>query len=111
MEILGKSLQDYEAIRNDISVYEQKPIKTDGFNKAEENEITGRVEKRKIKRRKVAENNKLLKKRNLKKIKKKETEMFTKLRELDYEFKNLKNIKKTNNNKNVKYYFIFSIIL
>ena len=42
-------------------VYKQKPIKIDDFNEVEEKEGKERVEKRKIKRREVAEKNKLLK--------------------------------------------------
>ena len=49
--------------RNEISAYEQKPIKICDFNKAGEKEIKERVEKRKIKRREVDENNTLKKKK------------------------------------------------
>ena len=35
MQLLGKSHQNFEEIRNDVSVYEQKPIKIDDFNEAE----------------------------------------------------------------------------
>ena len=34
MEMLGKNSQNFEWARNEISVYEQKPIKIDDFNKA-----------------------------------------------------------------------------
>ena len=44
-------------------MYKQKPIKTDDFNETKEKEIKERVEKRKIKRREVVANNKLLKKK------------------------------------------------
>ena len=65
--MLGKNPQNYEGACNKISVYEQKPIKIDDFNKAEESKIKERIEIRKIKRREIAENNKLfLKKRNKK---------------------------------------------
>ena len=65
--MLGKNPQNYEGVCNKISVYEQKPIKIDDFNKAEESKIKERIEIRKIKRREIAENNKLfLKKRNKK---------------------------------------------
>ena len=40
-------------------MYEQKPIKIDDFNEAEEKEAKERVEKIKIKRREVAEKNKV----------------------------------------------------
>ena len=62
MEMLRKKTQNYKKIRIDVSVYEQRPIKIDDFNEAEENKIKEGVEKRKIKRREVVENNKLLKK-------------------------------------------------
>ena len=60
--MLRKKPQNYKKIRIDVSVYEQRPIKIDDFNEAEENKIKEGVEKRKIKRREVVENNKLLKK-------------------------------------------------
>ena len=60
---LGKSPHNYEEIRDETCVYEQKPIKIDDFNEDEEKEVKDRVEKRKQKRREVPGNNKLLKKR------------------------------------------------
>ena len=60
---LGKNRNNYEEIRNEISVYDQKPIKVHDFNEIEEKQIKELVEKRKQKRREVAENNKLLKKK------------------------------------------------
>ena len=60
--MLRKKPQNYKKIRIDVSVYERRPIKIDDFNEAEENKIKEGVEKRKIKRREVVENNKLLKK-------------------------------------------------
>ena len=60
--MLRKKPQNYKKIGIDVSVYEQRPIKIDDFNEAEENKIKEGVEKRKIKRREVVENNKLLKK-------------------------------------------------
>ena len=63
MKLLGKSPKNYEEVSNDILVYGQKPIKIDNFNEAEQKEIKEHVEKRKLKRREVAENNKLLTKK------------------------------------------------
>ena len=63
---LGKSPHNYEEIRDETCVYEQKPIKIDDFNEDEEKEVKERAEKRKQKRREVTENNKLLKKREKK---------------------------------------------
>ena len=59
---LRKNSNNYEEIRNETYVYEQKPIKVDDFNEIEGKEVKEQVEKRKQKRRQVAENNKLLKK-------------------------------------------------
>ena len=56
---MGKNPQNYESVYNETSVYEQKPIKTDDFNEAEEKEVKERVEKRKIKRREIAEKKQL----------------------------------------------------
>ena len=59
MESLEKISKIYEDIVNEKCVYEQKPIKIDDFNEAEEKEVKEHVKKRKIKRRKVAEKDKL----------------------------------------------------
>ena len=56
---MGKNLQNYESVHNEASVYEQKPIKINDFNEAEDKEVKERIEKRKIKRREVAKKNKL----------------------------------------------------
>ena len=45
------------------NTFEQKPIKIDGFNDEEEKEVKERVEETKMKRREVAEKNKLLKRK------------------------------------------------
>ena len=66
MNLLGKSPKNYEEISNDVLVYEQKPIKIDNFNEAEQKEIKEHIEKRKLKRREVAENNKPTKKKETK---------------------------------------------
>ena len=63
MESLRKNPKNYEDIRNERCVCEQKPVKIDDFNEGEEKEVKKRVEKRKIKRRQVAEKNKLVKKK------------------------------------------------
>ena len=62
-EQLGKNSQNYESVYNETSAYEQKPIKTDDFNEAEEKEVKERAEKRKRKRREIAEKKKLKKKK------------------------------------------------
>ena len=58
IEQLEKNPQNYEVFITK-RVYEQKPIKINDFNEAEEKEVKERIEKREIKRRDVAEKNKL----------------------------------------------------
>ena len=55
--------ENYENIRKETNVYEKKPVTTDDFNEVEEKEVKERFEKRRQKRREVAEQNKLLKKK------------------------------------------------
>ena len=59
MVMLGKNLQSHKGIRDEVSVYEQKSVKINVFNEAEEKEIKECVKKGKIKTREAAENNKL----------------------------------------------------
>ena len=59
IEHLRKNPQNYENNHAETCVFEQKPINNDKFNEVEEKEVKERVEKRKIKRPKVAEQNKL----------------------------------------------------
>ena len=59
---MGKSPNNYENIRKETNIYEQKPVNIDKFNDSEEADVKEQVEKRKNKRREVAEKNKLLKK-------------------------------------------------
>ena len=74
IESLGKNPQNHENVRNETDVYEQKPIKIDDFNEAEEKEVKECVEKWKIERKELAEKNKLFfkkkSKRKTKKLKK-----------------------------------------
>ena len=44
---LGKDPNNYGEIRNETSVYEQKPIKVHDFNEIEEKQVKERVENRK----------------------------------------------------------------
>ena len=91
MELLSKNPQNYEKIRYDVLLFEQKQIKIDDdFNETEEKEIKECVEKRKLKMREVAEKITLLKKKRNKRKIKKEAEMWTRLRELNNEFKYIK---------------------
>ena len=63
IESFGKNPQNYKNVRDETNVYQQKSIKINDFNEDEEKEVKERVEKRKIKRREVAEKNKPLKKK------------------------------------------------
>ena len=91
IESLGTNPPDYENVRNETDVYEQKPIKIDDFNEAEEKEIQERVEKRKIKQREVAEKKKtFLKKKKQEEKKETEKELWTKLSGLTKEFKDIR---------------------
>ena len=60
---LGKNPENYENTRKETNIYEQKPVTIDDFNEVEEKEVKEHVEKRRQKRREVAEQNKLLKKK------------------------------------------------
>ena len=60
---MGKNPVHYKSIRKETNIYEQKPINIDDFNESEEAEVKQQVDKRKQKRRDVAEKNKLLKKK------------------------------------------------
>ena len=92
---LRKNPDNYETISNDTSIFEQKPIKVDDFNEIEEKQVKERVEKRKQKRREVAENNKLLKKqRKLEENKEKENGIQKRLNELKKESRKTKKFKK-----------------
>ena len=98
LEALGKIPQNYEGIKSEISIFEQKRVKIDDFNEAEEKEIKEPVEKRKMNRREVTENNNLLRKeKKQEEDTKKEAEMLTRLRELKNEFENIKPHKKIRN--------------
>ena len=63
IEHLGKSPQNYENEHIGKNNFEQKSIKIDDFNEAEEKEVKERVEKRQIKRREVAEKKQTAKKK------------------------------------------------
>lgn len=58
---LGKNSYNYEGAQDETSVYKQKPIEIDGFYETEEKIVEEKVEKKKNKRREVAESNKFLK--------------------------------------------------
>ena len=48
LNVWGKINKNYETVCDETSVYEQKPIKIDNFNEAEEKEVKEHIEKRKI---------------------------------------------------------------
>ena len=71
-ESLGKNPQNYENVRYETDVYEQKPKKAADFNEAKEKVIKEHLEKRKIKWREFAEKKELfLKKEKIKRKTKK----------------------------------------
>ena len=58
---LAKNPENYEKICHETNIYEQKPISIDERNDVEESGFRACVEKRKEKRREIAEKNKLKK--------------------------------------------------
>ena len=60
---MGNNPQKYVQERNETCIFEQKPVDKEDFREKEEKIVRERVEKCKIKRRAVAEKNKLLKKK------------------------------------------------
>ena len=60
---LGKNPENYENMRKEKNIYEKKPETIDDFNEVEKKEVKEHVEKQRQKRREVAEQNKLLKKK------------------------------------------------
>ena len=50
LELIGKVPQNYDEMRDDLLVYEQKQIKIDDFNKAEKKDIKEHVDKKEIKK-------------------------------------------------------------
>ena len=93
---LGRSLRknpnNYESIRDETNIFEQKPINIDQFNETAETEVKERVEKRKQERREVAKKNKLLKKIKHEEIKVKEKDMWQRLAKFNDEFKEIKKV-------------------
>ena len=92
---LGKNPENYETMRNETNIYQQKPININEFYHVEESEVRARVEKRKEKRMEVAEKNKLLKKKKKREEFKENEEVYQKrLGELNKQFKAKKKAKK-----------------
>ena len=96
--LFEKNPQNYETIRNETNIYEQKLVRIDQFNDVEETEIRERVAKRKEKRREVAEKNKLLKKKEKQEeFNENEAAYWNRLGELNKQFKANKKAKKEAN--------------
>ena len=92
---MGKNPANFESIRKETNIYEQKLINIDDFNEAEEAEVKQQVGKWNQKRREVAEKITLLKKkRKAEEIKIKEKDMWNQLAKLNGEFKKNKKAKK-----------------
>ena len=49
---IGKNHANYETIRKETNIFEQKPINIDDFNDSEEADVNERIEKRKKKKKK-----------------------------------------------------------
>ena len=101
---MEKNSHNYEEIRNETCVYEQKAIKIDEFNETEEKEVKERIERRNQKRTKVAESNKLFfkKKKKQEDNKEKEKKMWGRLGKLNKEFRDIR-VHNKNKTKMSKY--------
>ena len=99
---LGKNPQNYENVRYETDVYEQKPKKAADFNEAKEKVIKEHLEKRKIKWREFAEKKRTFFKKRKKQKENKETEkeLWNRLSELNKELKDIKGHKKSPPKKN-----------
>ena len=93
MGSMGKRPNNYENIGKETKT---KAYKLWQFNESEEAEVKEWVNKQKLKPRKIAENNKLLKKKkkNPEENKIEEKDMWEHLSKLNGEFKNIKKTKK-----------------
>ena len=67
IQSLKKNPINYETVRKETHVFEQKLMIADDFNDAEEAKVKEQTNKRKAKRQELAENKKLLKKTEKKK--------------------------------------------
>ena len=94
IQSLGKNPINYETVRKETHVFQQKLMSVDDFNDAEEGEVKEQANKGKARRQELAENKKLLKKQKKKKESKiKENEIWGRLAELNEEFKKIKKAK------------------
>ena len=69
IQSLGKNPINYETVRKETHVFQQKLMSVDDFNYAEEGEVKEQANKGKARRQELAENKKLLKKQKKKKRK------------------------------------------
>ena len=65
MKALGKNPSNYQTVRKETNIYEQKPISIADFNDFKEAEVEEQIEKQKAKRQELAENKKLLEKQKI----------------------------------------------
>ena len=92
---IGKNPANFETIRKETNIYEQKPVNIDNFNDSEEAEVKEQVEKRKkTKARGSWKKQTVKKKRKAKENKRKEKDMWERLAKLNGEFKDIKKAKK-----------------
>lgn len=104
MRSMTKNPNNYESMRKETNIYEQKPTNIDEFNDLGEADLKERVEKRKKKR-----GERLLKIINFRKKKHeenkvKEKEMWERNAKLNGDFKNIKRAKKETK-QNVRNYY------
>ena len=91
---LGKDPSSYKD-KNYHFKFEQKPVETDSFNEIEDEKMRVKIEKRKQKRRELAEKNKALKQRKRRdENEAEEKQLWERLDSLNKEFKAVKDIKK-----------------
>ena len=69
IQSLGKNPINYETVRKETHVFQQKLMSVDDFNYAEEGEVKEQANKGKARQQELAENKKLLKKQKKKKKK------------------------------------------
>ena len=95
MRWMGKNPINYETVRKETHVYEQKPVNIDDFNEEEQAEVKKRIEKQKKRWQELAENVKAIKQQKRdKETKVKEKQIWDRLAELNSDFKTIKKAKK-----------------
>ena len=118
MRSMGKNSINYENIRKETNIYEQKPVNVDDFNDSEEADVKERVGKRKKKTKRGSRKKQTFKKKKRKaeKTKIKEKEMWERLAKLNGNFKDIKKAKKQSKKMSetiinwCKYFFVLKLV-